>query len=175
MIAEVVELVRAALADPTTGVNARLAVLPRVSGHAAPPTVTVSAETTALDPATRRSPGTAAAALAVEVAGIPASDDDAPHDAANRDATVEVVIRYETPQAQPHLAQREASYTLRAAMQCLRALNRLDPNTSAKLLNGVCLWYVTNMRLGAVQSSREDGRALWALAVTYTVRDTAAL
>lgn len=123
---EVVRSVQAALLDATDGVNARLPLIPRATGHAAPPTI---AQILTSDDDLKLAFGDKSETFP---ALIILDEDDGKWDAEvatrARDGDVRVTILYVVRDPRAALTYRHSSYTRRAVNQSLR---RWLDNTSA--------------------------------------------
>lgn len=168
MLVECVQTVAGWLADPSTGVNARLATVPRYAGDDAPPSVTVVQAFRHSEAARGQAPQTGLPAVEVTLWQDPATETRpgvAPYAA---DLTVDVAVRYVPAKTQDTALQmRQASYTLRAVRKVLAARG-VGPHAT---VNDVQLQTVGAVRYLAAYASDGDTVTTGALIVTLTARD----
>lgn len=172
MQTEVVRLIADALADPTTGVNAYLASVPRDAGDPVPPVVTVLDETRNAKAARQQDAGKdepytgpeLVVALTDPASVAPAYTNE------TEAASLTVVIRYKARNAASAEAVRDAYYTMRTVRRSLAALRLAALGGPLRVRNGVQL--VELMDVQHFPSMADvDEQVVTACVVTAQVRD----
>lgn len=175
MIKDGLRRITAALADPTTGVNARLAAVPLDTGDVALPTVALITEETSDPFAARGQLPEADASFPCLLVGL--GDGGAefdPHQKTGvRDGTLHVLIRYAARQTASATGAQQGYDTLRAAQACLTAWINLDPNVALRAKNGIAIWYCDRNQIVPLWEPVEDKVITGGLQLAYRVRDTA--
>ncbi len=169
-------MVAAWLADGTDGVNAILAAQSRDGSDTQPPNVTVLDETVSERAALGRPADTQdeedttpAPVLSVSAFG---ADDASPSTVRPiGDGTVRVLVRYEARNESAALGRRDAYYTLRAVMQCLRALS-LDGNPATdRTRNNVHLIALSELRIESADAALVDAGIYGQVVAGWDARD----
>lgn len=175
MLLESVRMVAAWLGDATNGVNAILAAQSRDGSDAAPPDVTVLSEVDSERAALGRpadtqdeEDATPVPVLAVSAFG---GDDASPQTVRPiGDGSVKVLVRYEARNASAARGRRDAYYTLRATMQCLRALS-LEGTAGDRTRNSVHLIALNELRIEAADAALVDAGIYGQVVAGWDARD----
>lgn len=174
MIKDGLRRITAALSDPTTGVNARLAAVPLDSGDTALPAVALIAEETSNPFAARGQLPEADASFPCLLVGLgDGGADYDPHQKVGvRDGTLNVLIRYAARQTESAVGAQQGYDTLRAAQACLTAWINLDPNVALRTSNGITVWFCERSQIVPLWEPIDDKVITGGLQLAYHMRDT---
>lgn len=176
---ETLRLLTAWLDDPTTGVNAELAGVPRVGADVLPADVAlITDETQDIDaalgrmPDAEREPERYPCLLLSQTADVTGME---PHVKPGpiRDAGVEVLIRYGVLESEAVTGTQAGDYTMRAVMRSLDAFKASPEND--RVLNNIYVMACEAMEPVPVWQSQKDAICTAALRTRWRVRDTAPL
>ena len=173
MILETLDLLADWLNDPTNGVNAKLAAVPRSGTDTVPPDLAlIVAETRDFGAALGQLPDQDAdyPCLLVSQSGDGSQFD--PHAKQGvRDAEIDVLIRYGAKEAQAAKGSRDALYTFRAVQRSVEAwMESVEANRER---NGIYVWFCTSMVVLSVWQQGEGKVVTCAMRLRFKVRDTA--
>jgi len=167
MLIESVQTVAGWLTNPTTGVNAIRLTVPRYSGDAAPPAVTVVQQFRSDEAARGQAPLTGLPALEVALFQDPASEMAPSVRPFPMDGEVQIQIRYiAAKQTATQVAVRDAALTLRCVARAIAA--RAIAGT---VVNEVQLITASGFRVLAMYVADGDTVVSGALIATLRVRD----
>ena len=167
MLIEAVQTIHGWLTDGSTGVNALRTSVPRFSGDAAPPAVTVVQMFRDPEAARGQAPVTGLPVLEVSLSGDPASERAPAVRPFPMDADVQVQVRYITGKTTAtDVALRQAALTLRCAVRAIatRAVGGLS-------VNSVQIVTVSDVRTLAMFAADGDTITTGAMVLTLRVRD----
>lgn len=171
MILETVRLCAAALADPTSGVNAQLATVPRDTGDPQPANVSVVEETTTGWVTRDIVPQD----LTVTYVAVAQSGDlvmAGENMALYRAATVNLSVRVIAPISTSANATRALHYTTRAVQRALRVW-LADASSAARTDNQVFVEIAESWTQSPVFDAVEDRLSVVTLTLSLRVRDNA--
>lgn len=168
MILEAVRIVDAALKDATIGVAAQLATVPKESGDSVPTTPTYYNETQHGEAARESIPDGVGPFVLVSSGQ---TSDTNPGIRPITDASVEVLIRYATRDADTEVAMRAASYTMRAIRRTLGLITTTAAGEALRIRNNVHLVSVDSVRWMMIAAPVGDTALTWGLSITCRCRD----
>lgn len=175
MIKDGLRRITAALSDPTTGVNARLAAVPLDAGDTALPAVALIAEETTNPFAARGQLPESDSSFPCLLVGLGdgGAEIDPHQKTAVRDGTLNVLIRYAARQVASATGAQQGYDTLRAVQSCLTAWINLDPNVALRAKNNIAIWYCERSQIVPLWEPVDDKVITGGLQLAYRVRDTA--
>jgi len=169
-------MVTAWLDDATNGVNAILTTQSRDGSDTAPPAVTVlsevDSERAALGrPADEQDEEDETPAPVLSVSAFGGDDASAATVRPIGDGSVKVLVRYEARNASAALGRRDAYYTLRAVMQCLRSLSLDGDEATDRTRNQVHLIALNELRIEAADAALIDAGIYGQVVAGWDARD----
>ena len=171
MEVEAIRLIADQLADPTNGVNALLAGVPRYAGHTLPPNVTIYNEIERAELARRAVAKDAALtypALFVYEHGDASIEGHVQTD--EQDCSIDVAICYAVKKSDTAKGSQDARYTMRAVRRSLVRLNDASEKDT-----GTSCWFIDIERLRrlTLHADMEDAIVTLTLVATINLRDDA--
>lgn len=171
MIVEPVMMFAAAMKDATHGVNAQIAALTTAGAWGtspAPPNVSIVTPYDDLRAAVGDAPA-AYPAISVFCAGVEQLDPYGPF-GGGRDGVVTIAARYDSVDPTATRLQRNAGFTMRAALRSIHWLCAESPD-AARLLNGIQILNASHLTLGDIEVDSDTNPITLAALCKVQIRD----